>query len=327
MKLRTVSGKLAASLMLAFVCSSFAQEIKLGANCVVTFATVEAARHILTNRDDFISALSPFDRAARLKTNREVTEKEFLEFVGTNVLSWQPIETNKLAAVLQGVQQRLASWPLPFPSAIPLIKTSGREEGNASYTRQNAVVLAQGEVQSPRSALENLIIHELFHVLSRHKPDLRKQLYRIIGFTPINEIAYPDELRSRKITNPDGVQTGWAINITNQNQKMSAVPILFASTANYNPRKGGEFFNYLVFKLLAVANQGGRWQPALRDGNPFLLEPQEAQGYFEQIGRNTDYIIHPDEILAVNFVHLINKKTGLATPRIVAEMKKVFAQQ
>jgi hypothetical protein len=321
------SGNVTAVLILAFACSSFAQGIKLGTNGLVSFATVEAARHILTNRDDFISALSPFDRAARMKTNREVTEEEFLEFAGRNVLSWLPGETNQVTAVLQTVRQRLAPWNLPFPSAIPFIKTSGIEEGNASYTRQNAVVLAQRELRSSGHALEGLIIHELFHVLSRHNPDLRKRLYRVVGFTPINDIAYPGELRPRKITNPDGVQSGWAINITSQNQGLSAVPILFASASRYDPEKGGEFFDYLIFKLLVVTNHGGSWQPKLMEGKPYLLEPTEAQGFYEQVGRNTDYIIHPDEILAMNFVHMINGETNLATPRIVAEMKKVFMQR
>ena len=30
----------------------------------------------------------------------------------------------------------------------------------------------------------------------------------------------------------------------------------------------------------------------------------ESAGFFEQVGRNTGYIIHPDEILAENFVKL-----------------------
>ena len=38
----------------------------------------DEARRILTTRDDFIRALSPFDRAARVKTDKDVSEKEFL---------------------------------------------------------------------------------------------------------------------------------------------------------------------------------------------------------------------------------------------------------
>jgi len=322
------SGKITATiLILAIACSSFAQGINLGTNCLVSFATVESARHVLTQRDDFISALSPFDRAARVKTDREITEKEFLEFAANNVMAWLPAETNQLTGVLQTVRRRLAPWNLPFPSAIKFIKTSGMEEGNASYTRQNAVVLPRKEVLASGHALESVIIHELFHILSRHNQDLRKQLYRIVGFTPINEITYPSELRPRKITNPDGVQTGWAINITNQNQGLTAVPILFASASQYNPTKGGEFFDYLIFKLLVVTNDGARWQPRLMGGKPLLLETREVQGFFEQVGKNTDYTIHPDEILAVNFVQMIQGETNLATPRIVEEMKKVFLKR
>ena len=44
----------------------------------------------------------------------------------------------------------------------------------------------------------------------------------------------------------------------------------------------------------------------------------------EQIGGNTNYIIHPDEILADNFVHLALEAEKLATPRIIEEMKKTL---
>lgn len=327
MKSSTASVSVTAIFSLAFACSSLAQGITLSTNCHVSFATIEAAKQILTNRDDFISALSPFDRAARMKTDRAVTEKEFLEFAGKNAVTWLPEETNQLAVALQSVQQRLARWNLPFPAEVPLIKTSGMEEGNASYTRQNAVVIAQKEVRSSKRALEGLIIHELFHVLSRHNPLLREELYRIVGFARINKIAYPGDLGPRKITNPDGVQTGWAITITNQNESLSAVPILFATAPQYDLKKGGEFFDYLAFKLLVVANQDRTWAAKLTDGKPRLLDPTEAQGFLDQIGGNTDYIIHPDEILAVNFVHMVNGETNLVTPRIVEEMKRVFRER
>lgn len=300
-----------------------AQGINLDSNCLVSFATVEEARSILTRRDEFIAALSPFDRAARMKTNGVVSEKEFLEFLGRNALPWLPDETNKITAVLETLRQRLAPWHLPFPPAITLIKTSGREEGGASYTRQNAVVLVQRDARSPGD-LEGVITHELFHVLSRHNPELRKRLYRIVGFHPISEIDYPRELQPRRITNPDGVQSGWAIQITNQNQALSAVPILFASASHYDPQKGGEFFDYLNFRLLAVTDSDGIWEPKLIEGRPYLVQPQQVQGFFEQVGRNTGYILHPDEILAENFVHMIKRTTNLATPRIVEDMESVF---
>ena len=55
-----------------------------------SFATPETARNILTNRDAFINALSPFDRSARMQTDRSVSEEEFLAFLGENVRRWSP---------------------------------------------------------------------------------------------------------------------------------------------------------------------------------------------------------------------------------------------
>jgi len=69
---------LACSTVVVCAASTLAQGVKLGADCVISFASVETARSVLTNRDEFISALSPFDRAARLKTGRVVEEAEFL---------------------------------------------------------------------------------------------------------------------------------------------------------------------------------------------------------------------------------------------------------
>ena len=45
---------------------------------------------LLTRRDAFIAAMSPFDRQARLRASRPVDEQTFLRHVGSQVLDWQP---------------------------------------------------------------------------------------------------------------------------------------------------------------------------------------------------------------------------------------------
>ena len=64
----------------------------------------------------------------------------------------------------------------------------------------------------------------------------------------------------------------------------------------------------------------------LRDGQPHLLDAEKTASYHEQIGKNTRYIIHPDEILADNFVHLVNQTKDLPSPKIVASMRKKLAR-
>ena len=57
-----------------------------------------------------------------------------------------------------------------------------------------------------------------------------------------------------------------------------------------------------------------------------LLDPDDVPGYHEQIGRNTRYIIHPEEILADNFVFLLDGRIDLPTPRVVEQMGKVLQE-
>ena len=62
----------------------------------------------------------------------------------------------------------------------------------------------------------------------------------------------------------------------------------------------------------------------LKDGHPILLKPDAVDGFYERIGRNTDYIIHPEETLANNFVHLMSGKKGLKNPEIPAQIEKLL---
>jgi len=163
-------------------------------------------------------------------------------------------------------------------------------------------------------------------VLSSHQPELRRELYAIVGFVTCQPITMPPSLRDRKLTNPDAPRLDAYIKLTVDGQPLLAVPILFASAEAYDVKRGGTFFEYLTFRLMAVESAGTGWQPELRDGQPRLLDPRETASYHEQIGRNTTYVIHPDEILADNFVHLVNQTKDLASPEIVASLRAKLAR-
>jgi hypothetical protein len=49
-----------------------------------------------------------------------------------------------------------------------------------------------------------------------------------------------------------------------------------------------------------------------------------VEGFFEQIGRNTNYIIHPEETLANNFVHLMTAKQDLKNPEIPEKIEQLL---
>lgn len=91
-------------------------------------------------------------------------------------------------------------------------------------------------------------------------------------------------------------------------------------------RKGGEFFNYLEFRLLLVkrANDSDAVTPLYDGQQPKLIAIKQASGFHEQVGKNTRYIIHPEEILADNFVLLVLGKRNIPSPEIVEKMEIIL---
>ena len=291
----------------------------------IAFATVAEGKRILTTRDAYVRRMSPFDRAARVKSDQVVSEAEFLQHVGDSVLPWSEPEKQRIVSAIDSIPS-LQTFPLPLPEKIFLIKTTGDEEGGAAYTRGNAVVLPVGQLERPLADVQKLIAHELFHVISRANPDLREKLYASIGFVKCDEIEFPAELAPRKITNPDAPRNDHCIQLNVNGRQQWAVPILFSSAETYDVARGAPFFQYLQFQFLLVKRQEDSpvAKPIYEDGMPKLIGVEQAGGFFEQVGNNTRYIIHPEEILADNFALLMLRERDLPSPGIVKEMEQIL---
>jgi hypothetical protein len=303
-------------------------DVPLG-KTTVHFASQSEGRKMLTEKDEFIQRLSPFDRSARMKTDKAVSEDEFLEFVGRNVVDWTKEEMQTVQAAIEAIRPLLRDLPLSLPPTVQLIKTTGAEEGNAAYTRATAIVLPASEFSKGQKDLQKLICHELFHILSRQNPELREKLYGIIGFTKCNEIKLPPELARRKLTNPDAPRNDHFIRLQIDGNESLAVPILLSSAETYDVKRGGEFFAYLQFQFLVVEKDGGSGNlKAVSEGSSAKLVGMErVAGFMEQVGRNTNYIIHPEEILADNFALLVLNESKVASPEILQKMREVLLRR
>jgi hypothetical protein len=288
------------------------------------FSTLEEARAILRSRDEFVARLSPFDRAVRVQSAAEVSEAEFLEFAAGEARAWEPEEAEKLAAVIRSAAAKLASFELPLPERVDLVKTSGREEAGAAYTRQAAVIFSEKVIERSPAALEDTFLHELFHVLSRRDGRLREALYSVIGFESCREIELPESLRERRITNPDAPRNDVLIRLEHGGETLAAAPLLFSKEARYDPAHGGELFSHLVFRLLVLEERDGIWVPSFERGSPRLLDPAAVPAFAEKIGRNTSYTIHPEEVLADNFVLLLKGRRDVPDPRILDAMERIL---
>ncbi len=294
----------------------------------VVFADVAEGRRVLATRDDYVKALSPFDRAAKLQVAGPVDEKQFTDHFKKQVQPWTAEERAKLTNVVNGVRPLLNGLRPVLPKRVLMIKTTGQEEGRAAYTRGDAIVLPQRMVNRGEQGLQRLFLHELFHVLSRHlaKTDRKRHdaLYKVVGFERCQPIALPKQLAHRKITNPDAPLMEHVLPIEHDGRETHIVPILYANVERYDPKVGGTFFRHMVFRLMVVERAGEKWQAQIKDGEPVLLDPRKTPGYFEKIGRNTKYIIHPEEVLADNFVLTVRGAKDVPTPRVVDGVRAIL---
>jgi hypothetical protein len=226
------------------------------------------------------------------------------------------------------VSGKLAEFDLPFPETITLIKTTGAEESGAFYTRGSSIVFPQAELANGKTPAEQILCHELFHVLSRANPELREAAYNAIGYEACDEVEFPETLRSRKITNPDAPRNDHCIRVHVGEQPHWAIPVLYSRAETYNAQLGGRLFSYLQFKLLLVDRNDatGAVTPLIDDKGPRLVAPADAQGFYDQVGMNTPYVIHPEETLADIFALLVLGESQVQSPQVLAKLKDVLGK-
>ncbi|MBN1241013.1 MAG: hypothetical protein JXB36_21115 [Gammaproteobacteria bacterium] len=294
----------------------------------IEFASVGTARDVLGTRDAFVERLSPFDRAARMKAGDDVSEAEFLAFVRQAPRKWTPDERRRLTTAFEGIEDELSALLPQLDRPVLLVKTGGAEEVGAGYTRGNAVVLPQRSLDRPRRELQRLLAHEIFHVVSRNSPTLRRALYETIGFHHCGEVALPATLARRRITNPDAPVDDHCIRLRVDGSEVWAVPVLLSRRPRYEPEAGHGLLDDMRLGMLLVNRPSSPSLPPRiveRGGAPVLVSVGDVEELFEQIGRNTSYIIHPEEILASNFELLVLGAQDVPTPDVLARMRRVLA--
>ena len=294
----------------------------------IELASIETAREVLGTRDEFVARLSPFDRAARMKSADDVDEAAYLAFATAAGREWSNDERARLTAAFAVIEPKLTALLPQQREPILLVKTSGQEEGGAGYTRANAVMLPQAH--EDERELQRLLAHEIFHVVSRNEPELKRALYRAIGFEECGEVVLPPALAARKMTNPDAPVNEHCIELTVDDAKVWGMPILLSREPRFDPAAGRAFFEYLTLAMLLVERSDAVARPLMRDGAPVLVPPNRVAGLLEQVGRNTNYIIHAEEILASNFELLVMGGDAAAPSpevleRIRAELTRAVA--
>lgn len=314
------------SLILLVLCGVAQAGVPLSDDVSVEFASKEQAGMLLAQPDDYNTRLSEFDLTAKPQVTEPVTVEEFRRYQGEQGMAWSAQEQQKFIAIFESIREPLAPYVKFLPSKVILAKTTGNEEAGAFYTRGDAIFIPQQVMGAPADGLARIMLHELFHVLSRHNPDLRDELYASVGFVKTDEVQLPTPLSEQKITNPDVPVLQHLIKVAVDGEQRWATPVIY-SDSPYDPAKERSFFPYIKLELL-IYDWDGESSPvaASKDGKPHLVQFAEAEGFFEQIGQNTNYLFHAEEILAENFTLLV-QGGNIMSPEIIEKMGSIFERR
>lgn len=284
--------------------------------------------------DEFVQSMTAVDRQLRMGTRTAPSEATYLQFVRQQVIPWKEEEAERITAAARLLGERLASPgsafpPSLWPNEILLVQTTGREEGGAAYCRgKKVVVLPHRLIDQPPDNLARLLCHELFHILSRQSSDRQERLYAILGFQRVDTVPLPVDLATRKLTNPDAPQINCIVNLLQGETEQTYCPVLLARKEAYDSPPTNGLFGELEFRLMRVRQSEEGWRAASHprpDSASDLFAPEQLPDYKRRIGRNTGYVIHPEEVLADNFVHFVFKTSELPDAWIVQKLADVLA--
>ncbi|WP_395021265.1 hypothetical protein [Dongia sp.] len=293
------------------------------AETTFVFATVEEAAAALGAADAYTAAMTPLDRAMRLKTDRAVSSEDYRRFAAAAARDWTAAERTALRADIAALVPALAALKVPAPQRILLIKTSGAEEGDAAYTRGDAVMIPEVMADGASEDLQWILAHEVFHVVSRQNPALREELYAAIGFVKVDPFPLPADIAAQLVTNPDAQGNDHLVRVSVDDEEVCGTPILMFTSDRYDPQQGGDFFNYMKDRFLVSRGIADR-----KDGMPVDLRVAPSNrvvGLERRTGENTVYNIHPEEILAENFALLATKLRNPPSPEVLDRIRAVFA--
>ncbi len=283
-----------------------------GMGMVELLDSTQAAKHILTDtRDGFFDHLSIADMSIQMKksdvsTDRQEVLKQYRRYLSKEVSDFSNDErkfvletVSKAKGLIDKINPKL--WEPGLK--IGKIKTNHYGE-DVFYTRDKVIFFPENIFSSQNSGdFMPVFLHELFHVLSRYHHDFREQMYGLIGFSKLDmPVKLPARIADRQLTNPDGVTMDYGIALTDKEDRVvRALPLLVSPKEKFDP-KMPEFFSYLKFDLYPLKKEGGYYTLDINDKGESLLSIEHNADFFKKIGDNTQYVIHPDEIMAENFM-------------------------
>lgn len=284
---------------------------------------VEAADLLLSERR-YYDNLTQNDLNFRMQ-KLDATPEELEAFTREQTRDFTEAEM----AVIDGAMQKILAvceergYHLPALYDVVFAKTTMHEECDAgAYTHGTKIFLGEAVLNYGlrdesvyQLYFQNVVAHELFHCLTRNHPDFRKDIYEILGFTVVEEdYVFPQEIADAIISNPDvGHHNSYAA--FEINGVMRNCVVVF--TAGMFEKPGDNFFSSEQTCLVPI------------DTLDVMYRSEDAANFWDVFGRNTGYVIDPEETLADNFAMLMiyGTERDYETPELIFSIDAYLKQR
>lgn len=288
------------------------------------FATRAEAQMLITDIDEYTNSLNQFDVEVRLQ-KKDGRKSQFLTLAMNETQNWSDQDREKVNKAMKAISDQIQKqkFTLHFPKEIILLKTSMKEEGNRSgYARKNWIALGENLLSgASEDSLQQMLTHELFHILTRSDLVFKRAMYKTIGFTVLNrEILFPADVIEKRISDPDINRYDNYATFTIDGSKRNCAMIMYTS----RPYESGSLNEYVCVGLIPLNNQ---FVPVQMNGETVIYPLDKATDLYTQIGKNTRNVTNPEEILADNFSYVILNKTEVPTPEILDNIRKVLKRK
>lgn len=293
-------------------------------NFFLKFVDAKEAAVMLSTPDKNTDNWGKFDVEARMG-RPGATRGDLLEKIKTYTRDFTKADKDSLIKAFTIMDRNLTdkNLQLPIPEEFILVKTTMEEEGGAAaYTRENIICVGEDALKKvSASRLAVLLAHETFHILTRNNPDFRKAMYSVIGFNVLDkEIDFSKDVTDRRISNPDVNRYDSYALLTVDGEKRPYTMVIY-SEKDY---EGGSFFKYMKIGLIPL---DGNNEPVKKNGRTVIVPLEKATDFYSHVGKNTGYVINPEECLADNFaIAVCGTNKELPNPEIIERIISVIRQ-
>lgn len=239
--------------------------------------SVDEAKIYIEKKDLYLEYITPFYINQILK-NKDAQHTDFIENLKNSCVDPKQKSESLFKSFEEKINLSLKELKISINETINIIFTNGQDNINLPYTKGKAIILPMRNIGINHYSL---IIHEIWHIISRNNKKIRLDAYKSIGWK-YKENLLDKVIITNEFINPDACHHDHYIRI---------------------PDVLGNYYNVTPIMLNSCFDE---YFIIFNDSLKFLkIDRMSNFTSYKKLWKNTSYNNHPEEICAEHFMLLL----------------------